>query len=145
MFVIEVPKPSCSLLVGLKGRNISMISHRCGAWLNLDNQTLTVRQWRKNFDEDLTRRMIYSACHGGIVRWFTLPSVTDTYYPFHQRDKLEKLALDTFQCKLELFRSKRGHLCLMLVPNKVEGEVTQLQLQKGREAILELLEQNCQP
>lgn len=108
-------------LVGVKGRNISLIRKFSGMAIYIKNDVVSMIPQRSNANPGLAWRMVLSACYGGILRWFDTPNATKKGYPADKVDYCEKLAAAR-EMTIDLLRSKRGHMCLMLVPQVAFGE-----------------------
>ncbi len=102
-------------LVGAKGRNISLVRKFAGMDLEIRGLDVFATPFCSKADPLLGRQLALSACTGGVLRWFVTPRATEEGYPDHLQAGLKALA-DTFHCDLEPLRSRRGHVCLMLVP-----------------------------
>ena len=108
-------------LVGVKGRNISLIRKYSGMGIYIKSDMVTMTCQRSRASPELAWRMVLSACYGGILRWFETPNATKKGYPEEKKADLESLAMK-YGCSLDLLRSKRGHMCLMLIPQLNVGE-----------------------
>ena len=151
MFIIT--KQEAPFLIGVKGRNISLIRKYSGLNIKVDDYMVRMSDVKsKNPNPELAWRMVVSACYGGILRWFETPYATKKGYPKERVEELQQCA-SKFGCGLELLRSRRGHMCLMLIPNiRIESmkdrpsdsDLTKVQqnVRNGRESILALLNQN---
>jgi hypothetical protein len=102
-------------LVGVKGRNISLIRKFSGMAIYIKGDQVSMVQQRPNANHEMAWRMILSACYGGILRWFDNPNATKKGYPDEHVSFLESIAA-TCDLSIDLLRSKRGHMCLMLIP-----------------------------
>ena len=102
-------------LVGVKGRNISLIRKFSGMAIFIKNDVVSMIPQRSSADPDLAWRMVLSACYGGILRWFDTPNATKKGYPDDKTGVFEALA-SSYDASIDLLRSKRGHMCLMLIP-----------------------------
>jgi len=112
----ELGNNEAPFLVGVKGRNISIIRKYTGVSINIRDNVVYVTPQRQRSDVELARRMSISACCGGVLRWFVTPAATKKGFPEHCEAELRALAYK-HQCALELLRSRRGHMCLMLIPD----------------------------
>jgi len=108
-------------LVGVKGRNISLIRKYSGMGIYIKSDMVSMTYQRGRATPELAWRMVLSACYGGILRWFETPIATKKGYPEEKKADLEALAMK-YSCSLDLLRSKRGHMCLMLIPQLNIGE-----------------------
>ena len=132
-------------LVGVKGRNISLIRKFSGMAIYIRDDQVSMVPQRFNANADLAQRMVLSACYGGILRWFDTPAATKRGYPDDRVPALEELA-GSFDMSIDLLRSKRGHMCLMLIPQPTENnylmdhlEIVKAKISEARVALLEAL------
>ena len=132
-------------LVGVKGRNISLIRKFSGMAIYIRDDQVSMVPQRFNANADLAQRMVLSACYGGILRWFDTPAATKRGYPDDRVPALEELA-GSFDMSIDLLRSKRGHMCLMLSPQPTENiflmdhlEIVKAKISEARVALLEAL------
>jgi hypothetical protein len=130
-------------LVGVKGRNISLIRKFSGMAIYIRDDKVSMVPQRFNANTDLAQRMVLSACYGGILRWFDTPAATKRGYPEERISEMEKLA-GTFDMCIDLLRSKRGHMCLMLIPQPADNimlsiETVKAKISAARIALLEAL------
>jgi hypothetical protein len=102
-------------LVGAKGRNIALVRKFAGMELVIRGLEVWATPFCAKADPLLARQMALSACTGGVLRWFVTPRATEAGYPNHVQSALKALAND-YHCDLQALRSRRGHVCLMLVP-----------------------------
>jgi len=102
-------------LIGVRGRNISLIRKYTHMLITIENYVVYMSPIRPNHDIQLAWRMVFSASFGGILRWFETPQATKRGYPKERTEEFEKLAQD-MNFSLDLLRSRRGHMCLMLIP-----------------------------
>ena len=102
-------------LIGVRGRNISLIRKYTHMLITIDNYVVHMQPIRPNHDFELAWRMVFSASYGGILRWFETPQATKRGYPKERSEELEALAAG-LDFSLDLLRSRRGHMCLMLIP-----------------------------
>ena len=111
-------------------------------------QVSMVRQ-RPNASHEMAWRMVLSACYGGILRWFDNPNATKRGYPDESVEYLESIAAK-YSLSIDLLRSKRGHMCLMLIPQLSVKSVNdrptddqiqefKIKLQEARVLLLEAL------
>jgi len=120
--MFSITSNEAPFLVGVKGRNISLIRKFTGMLITVDNYVIYMTPSRKNYDIELAWKMVLSACFGGILRWFENPYATKKGYPSERVDEFSKLA-DSLEFTLNLLRSRKGHMCLMLTPAfKVPGQ-----------------------
>lgn len=102
-------------LIGVRGRNISLIRKYTHMLITIDNYVVHMKPIRENPNFELAWRMVFSASYGGILRWFETPQATKRGYPKERWGELETLAAG-LDFSLDLLRSRRGHMCLMLIP-----------------------------
>jgi hypothetical protein len=102
-------------LVGVKGRNISLIRKFSGMAIYIKGEQVSMVRQRPNANPEMAWRMVLSACYGGILRWFDNPNATKRGYPDENVEYLESIAAK-YNLTIDLLRSKRGHMCLMLIP-----------------------------
>ena len=107
-----------------QGRTIKLIQRHTGMMLKVSGALLNMSecQYTTKHLVSLATKMALSANAGGVLRWFVTPAATTQGYKPELREELEQLAL-RHGCKLELLRSKVGHMCLMLIP---EGDCPDL-------------------
>ena len=107
-------------LVGMKGRNISLIRKCSGMIITIKGDTVFMAKQRSSgYKPDLAVKMVLSACTGGILRWFVTQKATTDGYPFDKIYAFELLA-QSQKCTLKLLRARSGHMCLMLIPELPE-------------------------
>ncbi len=134
-------------LVGVKGRNISLIRKFSGMAIYVKSDVVSMIPQRPNFSVEMAWRMVLSACFGGILRWFDTPNATKKGYPDDRVDELETLAAK-YDASIDLLRSKRGHMCLMLIPQlsvkdrptDAEIDAVKLKISAARQSLLEALQ-----
>ena len=114
-FMTVTPKEA-PFLVGMKGRNISLIRKCSGMILSIKGDTVSMTKQRPSSKPALAVRMVLSACCGGILRWFVTQAATQEGYPFDKIHSFEELA-QSHKCTLRLLRARSGHMCLMLIPD----------------------------
>lgn len=114
--MFEIANSEISYLIGVKGRNISLIRKYTEMLITIQNNVVHYVPMRKNTDYLLAWKMVLSACYGGILRWFETPYATKKGYPAERVTELQNLA-NSMNFSLDLLRSRKGHMCLMLVPN----------------------------
>ena len=115
-----------------------------------ENAVYMTSSSRPNVDPELAWRLAFSASCGGVLRWFLVPAATKEGYPKHKIGMFKAMAAD-FECNIELLRSRKGHMCLMLIPKlnfpefpavvPLESEVARFRvlIQQAREVILPVL------
>lgn len=114
---IDIDPSLISILIGTKGRNISLLcKNACVASSIEGNSKVVFSTKSAKSDLELAHNMMISMVSGGVVRWFGHPDATNKYYHHSVRDELENLVSATSECTLELLRAHNGHLCLMMVP-----------------------------
>jgi len=118
-----IDSASISVLIGAKGRNISLICRTAYVLATIDkNSEVHFISKSDQSDLDLARRMMISMTSGGVLRWFNHPGATNKYYHSSARCELENLVLATSGCYLDILRAFNGHLCLMIIPLKGANE-----------------------
>jgi len=136
-------------LVGVKGRNISLIRKFSGMAIYIKGEQVSMVRQRPNASHEMAWRMVLSACYGGILRWFDNPNATKRGYPDESVEYLESIAAK-YSLSIDLLRSKRGHMCLMLIPQLSVKSVNdrptddqiqefKIKLQEARGLLLEAL------
>jgi hypothetical protein len=136
-------------LVGVKGRNISLIRKFSGMAIYIKGEQVSMVRQRPNASHEMAWRMVLSACYGGILRWFDNPNATKRGYPDESVEYLESIAAK-YSLSIDLLRSKRGHMCLMLIPQLSVKSVNdrptddqiqefKIKLQEARVLLLEAL------
>ena len=136
---VLVQPENIAVLIGVKGRNISLISRHAYVLIAVENnsQVNFVSKSQKS-DLDLAHRMMISMISGGVLRWFNHPSATNKYYHHNSRVELEKFITENSDCTLELLRAYNGHLCLLIVPKKdADKENVAAEIRKLRPLALE--------
>jgi hypothetical protein len=145
---IPVDPQYISVLIGFKGRNISLISRHASVFAAIENncQINFVSKSEKS-DHDLAHRMMISMVSGGVLRWFNHPSATNKYYNNTARAVLEQVVSDNSDCTLELLRAYNGHLCLIVVAKKdADKEKVGEQIKNIRAELLEkIILHACDP
>lgn len=134
-------------LVGVKGRNISLIRKFSGMAIYIKNNTVSMIPQRPNASVEMAWRMVLSACFGGILRWFDTPNATKKGYPDDRIDEFEALA-SNHDASIDLLRSKRGHMCLMLIPQlsvkdrptDAEIDAVKIKIATARSCLLDALQ-----
>jgi hypothetical protein len=114
----DITPTEAPFLVGMKGRNISLIRKCSGMLITIRDNVVYMKPQRPTAKPELAQRMVASACSGGILRWFVTQTATQSGYPLEKVDGLETLA-QSYQCTLKLLRARCGHMCLMLIPDTV--------------------------
>lgn len=145
--LFSIEKTDAPFLVGVRGRNISIIRKFTGMLISISDDVVKMIPSRPhNTNPELAWRMVLSACYGGILRWFETPFATSKGYPNNKVDELQSIAA-SYNCTLDLLRSRRGHMCLMLIPiltmqssevRPAEEEITatKMRLQNARKELL---------
>ncbi len=138
---IEIDPALISILIGTRGRNISLIGKTTSVFLRIEANTKVVLVTKNaKSDIDLAHRMMIAMISGGVIRWFSHPDATNKYYHPSVRSDLEKLVSATSECTLELLRAHNGHLCLLVVPTKeANKQFVGDQIQNLRPILLEKL------
>ena len=101
--------------MGSKGRNISLVRKYSGMAIFIRAKDVCMMPQRNKPDALLALKLSLSASTGGVLRWFVTPQATRDGYPEHIVPLLKRAAYD-HECDLEVMRSRRGHVCIMLVP-----------------------------
>lgn len=127
--MFEIHSQELPYLIGSKGRNISLIRKFTGIMISIENNLVHMLPVKKNANVDLCWKMVLSACYGGILRWFETPYATKKGYPEDKIDEYQAMA-KKLDMSLDLLRSRRGHMCLMLTPNIVFKSKNQMILSK---------------
>ena len=134
-------------LVGVKGRNISLIRKFSGMAIYIKNNMVSMIPQRPNASAEMAWRMVLSACFGGILRWFDTPHATKKGYPDDRIEEFEAMAA-IHDASIDLLRSKRGHMCLMLIPqlsvkekpSDSEIDSVKAKIVAARHSLLEILQ-----
>jgi hypothetical protein len=137
--VVHVEPENIAVLIGVKGRNISLISRHANVLIAVEkNSQVNFVPKSQKSDLDLAHRMMLSMISGGVLRWFNHPSATNKYYHQGSRVELENYISENSDCTLELLRAYNGHLCLIIVPKKdAEKETISETIRKLRPVALE--------
>lgn len=108
-------------VVGAGGRNTALVFKTTGVSVVVSGEDIwaTPRAASKPPDMELARRMALSMSVGGVLRWFVTPMATTKGFPSDRQESLRALAAER-GCDLLLLRSKRGHLCLLLVVHTLD-------------------------
>ena len=115
--IMSITPTEAPFLVGMKGRNISLIRKCSGMVITIKNEMVFMTKQRSSgYKPDLAVCMVLSACSGGILRWFVTQKATNTGYPFEKIYTFEMIA-QAHSCTLKLLRARCGHMCLMLIPD----------------------------
>ena len=114
--LVHITSAEAPFLVGMKGRNVSLIRKCTGVLITIQENAVYVTNQRASSNPDLAARMVMSACCGGILRWFVTQSATASGYPAERAKEMEALALE-HHCAIKLLRARSGHMCLMLIPD----------------------------
>jgi hypothetical protein len=138
---IEIDPALISIVIGTRGRNISLIGKTTSVFLRIVSNTQVVLVTKNSkSDVDLAHRMMISMMSGGVIRWFSHPDATNKFYHPSVRGDLENLVSATSDCTLELLRAHNGHLCLLLIPTKeANKQIVGDQIQNLRPILLEKL------
>ena len=114
---IPIDPASISILIGSKGRNISIVCRMAYVMSAVENNSHVVFISKSDqSDLDLAHRLMLSMISGGVLRWFNHPAATNKYFHLSVRKELQDYVEATSECTLDLIRAYNGHLCLMLVP-----------------------------
>ena len=135
--LMDITATEAPFLVGLKGRNISLIRKCSGMLIHIRENAVYTTKLRSSSNPGLASRMVLSACCGGILRWFVTQAATQNGYPPDQAATLEGLA-QTHHCDIKLLRARCGHMCLMLIPT-ADDPGNREYLASARKALLEVL------
>jgi hypothetical protein len=139
LLVMPITPKEAPFLVGVKGRNISLIRKCSGMLITVKDNMVYMKRQRTSCKPELATRMVLSACCGGILRWFVTQASTSEGYPFDKIHSFELLA-QGHHCTLRLLRARCGHMCLMLIPDMSPDEASmRTHLAEGRKALLEAL------
>ncbi len=143
---IPIQEGSIPILIGTRGRNISLLCKHSMVHSSIEEDSTVVFTPKSDkSDLDLAHRMMLSMVAGGVLRWFTHPSVTQKYYPQSLRPELEQMVAATSQCSLTLLRAHNGHLCLLILPSKdANKEYVLEQIRNLRPILIEKISQNAQ-
>jgi len=122
-------------VVGAGGRNAALILKITGVPVRVEGED--VYALKKGEDNGgsgklLAHRMALSMSAGGVLRWFVTPTSTAHGYPVDRQAALRALAEER-GCDLQLLRSRRGHMCLLLIVKDTEARE---QVRTARDALL---------
>lgn len=141
---MDISPKEAPFLVGMKGRNISLIRKCSGMIIHIRGPTVFMSKQRPSAKPDLAARMVFSACNGGILRWFVTQAATNTGYPLEKIHIYEAIAHD-HACTLKLLRARCGHMCLMLIPDTVPSSSSRENLAEARKLLLDALSSAHEP
>jgi hypothetical protein len=139
MTAIPIDPQSISVLIGVKGRNISLISKHASVFAAVEkNSQVAFVSKSERSDHDLAHRLMISMVSGGVLRWFNHPAATNKYYHTTAREALEQFVSENSDCVLDILRAYNGHLCLLLIPKKdADKEKVVEQIKTLRPQVLE--------
>ena len=123
-------------IVGAGGRNTALVFKVAGVPVRVDGETVYALRRRDSAacDLALAHRMALSMSAGGVLRWFVTPVATAQGYPPERQAALCALA-EARGCDLQLLRSRRGHMCLLLVVQTLDAEARE-RVRTVRDALL---------
>ena len=126
-------------VVGAGGRNTALIFKASGVPVRVSGEEVYALRRREGAaasaeDASLAHRMALSMSAGGVLRWFVTPTATAHGYPPERQATLGALA-DARGCDLQLLRSRRGHMCLLLVVRTLDDEARE-RVRTARDALL---------
>jgi hypothetical protein len=101
-------------VVGAGGRNTALVHKTTGVSVVVVGDEVVGVVRGRTPRLEVARRMALSMSAGGVLRWFITPQATAKGYPDERQAALSEIA-SARQCDLMLLRSKRGHMCLLLV------------------------------
>jgi polyribonucleotide nucleotidyltransferase len=132
-----------SVLIGAKGRNISLICRYASLYASIEDNSTVVFTRRNDASElNMAHRMMVSMISGGVLRWFSHPAATNKYYHPSVREELQNMVSATSQCTLELLRARNGHLCLLILATPAADlQHVEEQIRALRPAVLEKIKQ----
>jgi len=129
LFVLGSPLEA-PFLIGAGGRNISLVRKYANVRVTVQNDEVLMSALppsattavspissgssSKEQNALLAKRLAFSASVGGVLRWFVTPQATLHGYPADRVPAWKGLA-DSFECDLEALRSRKGHVCILLV------------------------------
>ena len=118
-----IPEEQAPFLVGSRGRNLALIREYTGMVIQLKKDgKVEMTKSSLHSDPHAAYCMALSSSYGGIIHWFKTRRATEKGYPREKEAELQSIA-STFQCTLQLLRSRQGHMCLILIPNIVNMEM----------------------
>lgn len=140
---VPIDPKMISVLIGAKGRNISLICRHSHLYSSIeDNSTVVFSRRTDTSDLDKAHRMMVSMISGGVLRWFNHPNATDKYYHVSVRPELENMVSATSECTLELLRARNGHLCLLILATpQADLQHVEEQIRTLRPAILDKIKE----
>ena len=122
-------------VVGAGGRNTALILKASGVPVRVQGEEVHALHPRRGAkDTVLAHRMALSMSAGGVLRWFVTPTATAHGYPSERQAALRALAEER-GCDLQLLRSRRGHMCLLLVVQALDAE-SRDRVRTARDALL---------
>jgi hypothetical protein len=127
-------------VVGAGGRNASLILKITGVPVRVDGEDIyalisPAGGLKKESDNmSLAHRMAFSMSAGGVLRWFVTPTATAHGYPTDQQAALRAIAEER-GCELQLLRSRRGHMCLLLIVKGIDADARE-KVRTARDALL---------
>lgn len=121
-------------VVGAGGRNTALLFKASGVPVRVHGEEVYALQPRRGGDTALAHRMALSMSAGGVLRWFVTPTATARGYPPERQAALCALAEER-GCDLQLLRSRRGHMCLLLVVQTLDTEARE-RVRTARDALL---------
>ena len=108
-------------LIGAGGRNVSLVRKHTGVRLVIRGIEVFMIPASPPEPADLgaellmAKRLAFSSSIGGVLRWFVTPQATLHGFPDHKVPEWSRLA-DSYACDLQSLRSRKGHICVLLVP-----------------------------
>ena len=123
-------------VVGAGGRNTGLIFKASGVTVRVDGEDVYALSSTSKADADvpLAHRMALSMSAGGVLRWFVTPMATTKGFPNERQAELRTLAEER-GCSLELTRSRRGHMCLLLIVKELDDQARE-RVRAARNAVL---------
>jgi hypothetical protein len=123
---MQIPTGTRPLLIGTGGRNIGLVAKYAQVSLECQREGVVqiIPRTPSESSVVLASSMVRSIVAGGILRWFTRPTITLRYYHPSVRPQLEALVVELThsRCCLKLLRAPNGHLCLFVMPMQQEEE-----------------------